>query len=331
VDDRHAYPDPIDDRSMDLAQWPEDDLWTPAHDAVFADVTRADGRHLPAVLRHADTRRGRITRGRLRGPAYDRPFRDTYVPAPAGPDAILVAALAGMPPGTALSHATAAALWDLPLPTGVDGTAPVHVTLGRGRARRHQTGLVIHTGRMAADDLGARRGMAVTSAARTWLDAVAEMSFVDAVALTDALLHQRHATVAELARAASMPGRRGVRRARAALSAADERAESRWETATRLLLLDAGIPVIPQVVVRDDVGFVARVDLAVRGRKAAVEFDGGHHAEPAQRRRDLRRDHRLRRAGWLVLPYSAVDIVRHPERVVADVRRAAAEAPRREE
>jgi very-short-patch-repair endonuclease len=89
----------------------------------------------------------------------------------------------------------------------------------------------------------------------------------------------------------------------------------------------AGLDVEPQVVIRDEVGdVVARVDLAVRGTRVLIEFDGlvkyregGSEALIAEKRRE----DELRRLGYVVVRFTWADLYR-PERVVARVRAAVA-------
>ena len=111
-----------------------------------------------------------------------------------------------------------------------------------------------------------------------------------------------------------------ARIARAAAAFADPRAESPPESRLRLLLARAGLPAVPQFVVRDADGrFVARVDLAYPELCLAVEYDGAWHAEDGQFARDRQRLNRLVAAGWVVLHVTAADL-RRPDQLVARVR-----------
>ncbi|HKS02037.1 MAG TPA: hypothetical protein VJS86_10200 [Arthrobacter sp.] len=42
--------------------------------------------------------------------------------------------------------------------------------------------------------------------------------------------------------------------------------------------------------------------------KIAIQYDGGHHATPAQRRIDIYRDESARTLGWLVLVLTQLDL-----------------------
>jgi very-short-patch-repair endonuclease len=78
---------------------------------------------------------------------------------------------------------------------------------------------------------------------------------------------------------------------------------------------------VVQFDVRDAAGrFVARVDLAYPQHRLAIEYDGDHHRGRASFRRDAARLNALRMCGWTVLRFTADDVLRHPSRVVAQVR-----------
>jgi very-short-patch-repair endonuclease len=73
--------------------------------------------------------------------------------------------------------------------------------------------------------------------------------------------------------------------------------------------IEAGLPAaVPQYEVQKNGVFVARVDLAWPAARVAVEYDGAHHADPLQMRRDRRRLNALVDAGWLVIHATAGDL-----------------------
>lgn len=138
----------------------------------------------------------------------------------------------------------------------------------------------------------------------------------------DAFCHRRLIRLPELTHYAAERARwPGVCSLRELLMLVDGRTESPMETRLRLLLHDADAPPpVPQFEVRDDGGhFLARVDLAYPQWRIALEYEGDHHREKAQFRRDIARVNALRQAGWLVLRFTADDVLRHPERVVQHV------------
>lgn len=76
-----------------------------------------------------------------------------------------MAALLACGEGAALSHGTAAALWDL----RAGPTLPVHVVTGRAAGRKHDA-IVAHRMRLPAADTMARDGLRVTTPARAIVD-----------------------------------------------------------------------------------------------------------------------------------------------------------------
>ena len=110
----------------------------------------------------------------------------------------------------------------------------------------------------------------------------------------------------------------------------DARSESVGESRLRVHL-SLGIPVQPQVVIRDRSGnFVARVDLWVEGTGVVVEFDGRvkyTEGGPEALFAEKRREDRLRRLGYVVVRVTWSDLGR-PDRVIAWIRQARLAAPR---
>ena len=155
----------------------------------------------------------------------------------------------------------------------------------------------------------------MTTPLRTAFDLGRQVGRRDAVVALDALCHRHLVTVAALGRYMDRSDRRrGVGRLRDRLALVDPRAESPMETAVRLLLHDAGgPPPVAQFVVRDRDGrFVARVDLAYPDLRVAIEYEGDHHRRRDTFLRDIARLNALREAGWLVLRFTADDVLRRP-------------------
>jgi hypothetical protein len=163
----------------------------------------------------------------------------------------------------------------------------------------------------------------VTSPARTAFDLGRDADRVAAVVALDALLHQRVIKPDALrAIADERLGRPGVLAFRAAAALARTGAESPMETRLRLLLVAGGLPepVLQHEVFGGDGWLIARLDLAYRDLRLGLEYDGDHHRDREVFRRDAVRLNRLRLRGWTVLRFTADDVLRHPERVVEQVR-----------
>jgi very-short-patch-repair endonuclease len=68
---------------------------------------------------------------------------------------------------------------------------------------------------------------------------------------------------------------------------------------------------------------LARLDLAWPSVKLAIEADGkAVHDAPTALYRDRRRSNDLQLLGWTVLRFTWADVTRHPEWVIAQVRKA---------
>jgi hypothetical protein len=105
-------------------------------------------------------------------------------------------------------------------------------------------------------------------------------------------------------------GRRGIRRARAALSLVNGGAESPRETWLRLLLIRAGFPAPQtQIPVYDDYGqLVAVLDMGWENIKLAVEYEGDHHrTDRRQFNKDIGRLEALTDLGWIDVRVTAED------------------------
>ena len=160
---------------------------------------------------------GLVTKKVLRGPRYLRVFPDTYVRRDEEVDLRLrsLAAYRYVEGRGVLSGHSAAVL------LGADCApedAPAEVTVPGGGQREH-TGLLVHRGALAADEVRPCRGVLVTSGLRTGYDLGRRPGLVDAVVGIDAL-----ANVAGSIPPTSSPCRTAVRAHGASRPAASRRA-----------------------------------------------------------------------------------------------------------
>jgi very-short-patch-repair endonuclease len=111
---------------------------------------------------------------------------------------------------------------------------------------------------------------------------------------------------------------------------ADGLAESVLESIARVAFRECGLPMPElQVEIGDD-EFIGRVDFLWKKYRTVVEVDGlGKYSDPQRAIAQLRRDRRLREAGYEVLHFEWRDITEHPERVAAAIRAAFARGSRR--
>lgn len=246
---------------------------------------------------------------------WRRPTRGVYVSATA-PDpfrASIRAALLCRPDGS-LSHVTAARVHHLAgLPRWTTDEWP-HLILPAGRTFNRCNGLSLHSGLRPGERI-TRQGLPVTSLARTVFDMGTALALDDLVCLVDSAM--RAGWRADPA-AERMP-----RRLRTALTLADKRSESTFETLVRLLLVRAGLaPETLQLKVFDKNGrLYARLDMAWPSVKVGLEADGReYHDLPQALHRDRVRANELADEGWKIFRCTWDDLVNHPERIITPVR-----------
>jgi very-short-patch-repair endonuclease len=262
-----------------------------------------------------------LTQAQLAGSAWRRLFRDVYLSADAVLDhlAWCRAAALLLPTGAAIAGRSAAYMHFadvLPL-----GQSPVDVAVPRSVSLRPRSGLRVRRAKLPPTDIEQAAGTPVTTRLRTAFDLAREPNLVDAVIGVDALLNTGYLGLPALVQyAEERRGWSGSQRARRVLRLAVPGAESPMETRLRLILVLAGLP---SPATQFEVPAAnARLDLAYPQAKLAIEYDGDHHRERRQFQRDVARLNRLRLLGWTVLRFTADDVLRHPERVIAQVRAA---------
>jgi len=251
--------------------------------------------------------------------------RDTYLPRDHAADlrTRLPAVLLTAPPGTVVSHLSAAALWRVDVPL-VPADQPVDLTVPAGSRARNRRDRRLHRSPLGPDDVVRRWQLPTTTPARTWRDLAAVLDAPALLAVTDQLLDVL-CTPEELARAlAARPTGSGAARARQVLSVADPRVDSPMESVLRWLLHEAGLPrpALQHRAVDGTGRLIGFGDLAWPDRKVLVEFDGEVHRERRVFVTDLRRQNRLVLEGWTVLRFTSADVLGRPRDVVATVTRA---------
>jgi very-short-patch-repair endonuclease len=223
-----------------------------------------------------------------------------------------LAAVLACGPGAALSHRSAAWLWQLL--EAEDG--PIDVTVPRSNRRR--PGLRVHRSRvLGREDVRTVRRIPVTAPARTLLD-LAEVARDRELerAVDESIvrgLTSRAALAAALERA---NGHRGKGKLRGLLARGEEPAFTRSQAEERFLALirSAGLPA-PQVNVQV-AGHL--VDFVWRDRCVVVEIDGYRfHSSRAAFERDRLRDAKLSASGVRVIRITWRQLSEEPFAVVA--------------
>ena len=239
-------------------------------------------------------------------PRFEGPFETMEAWAPALPRSAVF---------TGLSAAHIYELWLPPLPQPM----PLFVAMGgaRGEVRPARPELRVseHPTRPAQVFVGA---VPLATVPELLIASARVLGLLDLTVLVDAALHLQRVSRAELV-LVSQRRRRGAPLLRDAIALADARSESPWETVLRLFHVAVGVPVTPQMELRDEGGaFVARADLVITGTRTLHEYDGGAHREPDVQREDLRRDRRLIASGHIRRGYTADDLRNHPAAILAD-------------
>jgi hypothetical protein len=226
-----------------------------------------------------------------------------------------------MPADAALGGRSAAPWFGAPFASAAD---PVVVLVPPDSAWRGPRGVRVHRTVLRADDIWTTDdGLRLTTAARTAWDVATLEAVPTAVSMIDAMVRTGHLDLAVVGRALlDARGRWRATRVATVLPLVDPRSESPPESWVRVACVRAGLPQpVPQFVVLAGGEFLGRVDLAWPEHRLIVEYEGAHHFDELQIRRDDRRYERLVAAGWRVIRLSAPDL-RDMDGVVRRIRNA---------
>ena len=234
--------------------------------------------------------------------------------------AVAATAAALVRPGQVISGRSGAVLHGLPT-----FRVPAVPELGAGPALRPGRAGSAHlwTATLGGVEVTSWFGAPVTTVARTVVDCARHDRW-DGIMAADAALRDGLVTPAELERAVSRAeGWPYVRRARAVIALADGRAESPLESITRLRVAESGLPVPElQVWIRDpSSGRRFRVDGLWRDQRVVLEIDGGGKYTREELRREVEREHVLRRLGYRIVRVMGDDVIRRWSRTLGWLRR----------
>jgi very-short-patch-repair endonuclease len=232
------------------------------------------------------------------------------------------AALMTVAPGSVLSHHTAARLHGLAMLTDAPDLAMTHVP-GAGRTVG-KPGVRMYTAPLPPSHLGWRMGIPVTTPARTVVDLARLRDFREGVVIADSALARKLTSKKELtAVRAQCPRMAGIPRARLVIEFADGRAESALESIARIAFRDHGLPAPELQVKIANPDFIGRVDFLWEQYRTIAEVDGQiKYADPRRAKSQLRRDRRLREAGYEVVHFDWREITTTPADVAASIRQA---------
>ncbi len=235
--------------------------------------------------------------------------------------------------GAHFSHTSAALLHRLPLPHRYSA-GPVHISVFEPSRAPKLRGVISHELMASGQQTGTVDYFPVIGPADTWVHLGAWVLPEDMVVVGDFLLTGSEPYTGERppcsredleAAVRRHSRRRGVAQARAALDRIRYGPLSPQESRLRLLMEAAGLPKAElNFRVRDGSGrLVAMVDLAIVEAKIAVEYQGSHHRIDGDvYHSDIGRRERLEDCGWKVIYVVGADVSRHPEELIARIRRA---------
>jgi hypothetical protein len=255
--------------------------------------------------------------------------RGVYAPAPLPADpagALLVstaAAVLGLRGGAVASHETAAVLHDLPVVAVPD--RPVLTLPRKVTPPRRESDVDIHAAALPEGHVTARRGIPVTSVARTVVDLGRWLPFRYALITADAALRAGPTDRDDLIRIlAACKGWPGVRSARRVVNFADPAAESPLESVCRAVFAEQGLPPPEcQAWLEDGTGWSARVDFLWPRYRTVVEADGMvKYTDPEVLRAEKLRQERLEALGYTVIRTTWTDITRTPTATANRIRHA---------
>jgi len=250
---------------------------------------------------------GWVARGKLR-PIYPGVYRVGPVIAPYSQE---MAAVLACGPGAAVSHESAAHLYELlPCPAR---PGSVHVTVRGGHRRRF---IHVHRSPLKHWEIRERHDIPVTAPVRTILDLAGCLSDDDLEAAVAEACALRYLTPNQLSRAI-VPGRRGARRLRSLLDAGPKRTRS---TPERILLNALRSGGIDGFVTNEQVGRW-EADFYWPSDGLVIEVDAySTHSSPTAFERDRRKDAELGALGLEVQRFSADRVRNECEAVVAWIR-----------
>ena len=222
------------------------------------------------------------------------------------------------------SHHTAAQIHGLDLLDRPSALVAITRSPGVG-SRSGKPGAQVHCAELPATHVGWRLAVPTTTVARTVIDLARGWSFRAGVVTADSAL-RRNLTSKDELRAVLMDCRRwrGTRRAAEVVDFADGLSESPLESLARVVFRDCGLPPPQlQALVGSDEGIAGRVDFLWPRYRTIAEVDGAmKYDNRSEAMYQLRRDARLREAGFEVVHFNWREITTSPEAVADSIRAA---------
>ena len=226
------------------------------------------------------------------------------------------AALLGYGESAWASHATAARVFELPIPT----MAGHHVTVSERKQRHSRTDVVCHLARK--EPTVTVGGVRLSSPERLFVELAQSLGLVDLVVVGDHMLRNHQLTLSELKEHCAKASGPGAAQARAAVAFVRDGVDSPMETRLRMLIVLAGLPEPRINLVVELPGGRRRYDLSWPDAKLVVEYDGRHHIERQEQwEADLARRQTIEDDAWRMLVFTSKDIYRSPDVTLATIHR----------
>lgn len=257
----------------------------------------------------------------LRGPRFRQVLHGVYVASSVAPTPELRvrAALLPFDPTAWASHASAARLHGVPIPT----IALEHVSVSKRAHRRNRRDIACHL-RKEAGEVVMRKGLRVSDYAQMFVELAEILGLVDLVVVGDHLVRKNKITVKKLlafCEASTLPGAGAARRA---ASYVRERVDSPMETRLRMLIVLAGLPEpMVNITITDDNDIpIRKYDLSYPKQNIAIEYDGRQHVEIIEQwESDLARREAMDDEDWRILVVISKGIYKVPEETLSRVHR----------
>ncbi|MET3172283.1 UNVERIFIED_ORG: hypothetical protein ABIB52_000107 [Arthrobacter sp. UYCu721] len=294
---------------------------------------------MPPQLPHgsflvADAEALGLTRRQLSREGIFTPSRGIRLPlGSTGSVAENIRAYSRLDPSCVLTHSTSARICGICLPAWLEQDWGIHIARPADGCKPRRRNVVGHQLSFKSGEVISFDGVRLTSPARTWLDLATMLNLNDLVAAGDSVVvshgddfpmpRKPLATVADLRHIVGQhPGMRGVKTARLALDLIRVGADSAPESLIRLALVQAGLPE-PRLndVLRNGLGhLVVWPDAAYPDYRIALQYDGAHHSDPDQHRRDIKRQSLTESLGWREIRVQKSDLEGELPFVVEKVR-----------
>jgi predicted transcriptional regulator of viral defense system len=264
----------------------------------------------------------------VRGIYADADRAARLMASPTGSRALRLAAAVAADPACAGSHEDAAFMHRLALLDPLPATVVV-VTRPPEAPGRHngRPGVKTHNAELPPKHVRLVHRVPVTSVARTVVDLARTMPYRSGVVVADSALSGK--TTKDELREVLQDCRRwpGIKLARKVVEFADGRAESPFESVSRVAFQTGGLPPPDLQVWLGADGQVGRVDFLWRQHRTIAEADGVlKYQDPGRARSQIDMDAKLRAAGFEVVHFTWKQLMGTPDLVIASIWAAFARA-----